>query len=157
MLHARPCTPHRTLRCVTLYSHSLDAVGLPAPILWSYKSKSHCDWRSVNQSVLLSSLIWGSWPDIHYCWTVIDLLLWGALSGEKTSQSQSQSHISTDDQSVSKSWYGAPSWGPWPDIYIYFFFLIWKFLSCSIKAPSLTRGRVCHLSVIVRISKSRED
>jgi hypothetical protein len=37
---------------------------------------------------------------------------------------------------------------------IYIFFLIWKFLSCSIGAPSLTRGRVCHLSVIVRISKS---
>jgi hypothetical protein len=66
------------------------------------------------------------------------------------SQSQSQRHIATDDQSVSKSWYRAPSWGPWPD----FFFLIWKFLSCLIGAPSLTRGRVCHLSVIVRISKS---
>jgi hypothetical protein len=63
----------------------------------------------------------------------------------------SPSHIATDDESVSKSWYRAPSWGPWPDI---FFLLIWKLLSCSIGAPSLTRGRVCHLSVIVRISKS---
>jgi hypothetical protein len=35
-----------------------------------------------------------------------------------------------------------------------FFSLIWKLLSCSIWAPSLTRGRVCHLSVIVRISKA---
>jgi hypothetical protein len=54
----------------------------------------------------------------------------------------------TISQSVSKSWYRAPSWGPWP---IFFsFFLILMLLSFSIGAPSLTRGRVCHLSVIVR-------
>jgi hypothetical protein len=34
-----------------------------------------------------------------------------------TQEIQSQSHIATGDQSVSKSWYRAPSWGPWPDIY----------------------------------------
>jgi hypothetical protein len=28
------------------------------------KSKSHCDWRSVSQLVLVSSHIWGLWPDI---------------------------------------------------------------------------------------------
>jgi hypothetical protein len=33
------------------------------------------------------------------------------------------------------------------------FFLIWKLFSCPFGSPSLTRGRVCHLSVIVRISK----
>jgi hypothetical protein len=28
------------------------------------KSKSHYDWRSVSLSVLVSSPVWGSWPDI---------------------------------------------------------------------------------------------
>jgi hypothetical protein len=32
--------------------------------------KSLCDWRSVSQYVLVSSLIWGPWPDINYCVTV---------------------------------------------------------------------------------------
>jgi hypothetical protein len=31
--------------------------------------------------------------------------------------SPSPSHIATDGQPVSKSWYRAPSWDPWPDIY----------------------------------------
>jgi hypothetical protein len=32
----------------------------------------------------MSSPVWGSWPDIYYCLTVIVLFLWGALSGERT-------------------------------------------------------------------------
>jgi hypothetical protein len=28
------------------------------------ESQSHCDWQSVSRSVLVSSPIWGSWPDI---------------------------------------------------------------------------------------------
>jgi hypothetical protein len=44
------------------------------------KSKSHCDWRSVSQSVLVSSPLWGSWPDIYYSLTVTVLSLWGALN-----------------------------------------------------------------------------
>jgi hypothetical protein len=31
---------------------------------------SHCDWRSVSQLVLVSSTIWGSWPDIYNCLTI---------------------------------------------------------------------------------------
>jgi hypothetical protein len=30
----------------------------------------HWDWRSVSLSVLVSSPVWGSWPDINYCLTV---------------------------------------------------------------------------------------
>jgi hypothetical protein len=48
------------------------------------KSKSHCDWRSVNQYVLVSSPTWGSWPDIYYSLAVTVLFLWGALSDERT-------------------------------------------------------------------------
>jgi hypothetical protein len=36
------------------------------------------------QSVLVSSPIWCSWPDIYYCWTDAVLLLWGVLSNERT-------------------------------------------------------------------------
>jgi hypothetical protein len=52
-----------------------------------FKSKLHCDWRSVNQYVLVSSPVWGSWPDIYYCLTVTVLFLRGVLSDETTSLS----------------------------------------------------------------------
>jgi hypothetical protein len=42
------------------------------------ESESHCDWRSVSLSVLVSSPVWGSWPDINYCLTVTVLSLGGA-------------------------------------------------------------------------------
>jgi hypothetical protein len=61
------------------------------------------------------------------------------------SQSESQSESLYDWQSVSLSvLVSSPVWGSWPDIYFE-----WKLLSCLHGAPSLTRGRVCHLSVIV--------
>jgi hypothetical protein len=47
------------------------------------KLKSHCDFRSVSQFVLVSSCIWSSWPDIYYCLTVTVLFLWGDLSDER--------------------------------------------------------------------------
>jgi hypothetical protein len=47
------------------------------------KSKPFCDWPSVSQSCC-RALIWGSWRDIYYCLTVTALLLWGALSDERT-------------------------------------------------------------------------
>jgi hypothetical protein len=65
--------------------------------------------------------IWGLRPEFYYCQTVAGLLKWGALSDERTglsftvatdpdlNSSQSQSHIATDGQSVSKSWRRAPS------------------------------------------------
>jgi hypothetical protein len=40
--------------------------------LWWLKSESesHCDWRSARLSVLMSSPVLGSWPDISYCLTL---------------------------------------------------------------------------------------
>jgi hypothetical protein len=54
---------------------------------WTTKtlhSKSHYSWRSVNQSVLVSSPFWGSWPDSTYVTglTVTVLVSWGAPSDE---------------------------------------------------------------------------
>jgi hypothetical protein len=60
---------------------------LTVAVLEISKSKSHCDWRSVSQQVLVSSPIWGPRPDIYYCVTVTVLFLWGALSDERTSLS----------------------------------------------------------------------
>jgi hypothetical protein len=38
----------------------------------------------VNQLVLVSSPVWGWWPDIYCSLTVTALFLWGALSDERT-------------------------------------------------------------------------
>jgi hypothetical protein len=57
-----------------------------------------------------------------------------------TDQSQSQSHIATDGQSISKSWCRAPS-----EAHDQIFIIVWQLRSCFCEAPSLTRGRVYHL------------
>jgi hypothetical protein len=61
-----------------------------------------------------------------------------------TRSSQSQSHIATDGQSVCLSWCRGPA-GAHEQMLLF----KWKLLSCPGGAPSLTRDRVCHLSVIV--------
>jgi hypothetical protein len=48
------------------------------------KAKLCYDRRSVGESLLVSSPIWGPRPDSFYCQTVTDLLMWGALSNERT-------------------------------------------------------------------------
>jgi hypothetical protein len=52
------------------------------------------------------------------------------------------SHITTDDQSDSASWFWVPS-GAHDNMLI----TVWQLLFCRYRAPPLTRGRVCHLSV----------
>jgi hypothetical protein len=59
-------------------------------------------------------------------------------STEFTLPSQSQSHVATDGQSVSKPRCGAPS-GAHDQIFI----TAWQLRSWFCGAPSLTRGRVC--------------
>jgi hypothetical protein len=54
---------------------------------------------------------------------------------------KSQSHVTTDDQSVSKSWIQAPS-GSHDRTLI----SVWHLLFYRFRAPPLTRGWVCHLS-----------
>jgi hypothetical protein len=65
-------------------------------------------------------------------------------AGWLSSQSQRQSHIATDGQSVCLSWCRDLA-GALDQMLIF----KWKLLSCPCGAPSLARGRVCHLSVIV--------
>jgi hypothetical protein len=58
--------------------------------------------------------------------------------------SQSQSYIATDGQSVSMSWCRAQS-GAHDQIFI----TVWQLRSCFCGAPSLTRGRVCLLYMLL--------
>jgi hypothetical protein len=59
-------------------------LGIQVKSIPKLRSKLYYDWRSVSQPVLVSSPIWGSWPDIYYCLTVTVLFLWGALSDGRT-------------------------------------------------------------------------
>jgi hypothetical protein len=59
---------------------------------------------------------------------------------KRSIQSQSQSHIATDSQSISKSWCRAPSVA-----HDQIFITVWQLRSCFCGAPSLRRGRVCLL------------
>jgi hypothetical protein len=62
-------------------------------------------------------------------------------------KSQTQSHIATNGQSVSKSWCRAPS-GAHDQIFI----TVWQLQSCFCGAPSLTRGQVCRLQMLLASS-----
>jgi hypothetical protein len=61
--------------------------------------------------------------------------------------SQSQSHIATDRQSVSKFWCRAPS-----GTHDLIFITLWQLRSCFSEAPSLTRGRVCPLYILLALA-----
>jgi hypothetical protein len=63
------------------------------------------------------------------------------------SQSQSQSHVATDGQSVSKSWCRAPSGAH--DLII---ITVWLLRSSFCGAPTLTRGRVCLLYMLLALA-----
>jgi hypothetical protein len=73
----------------------------------------------------------------------IGMLHWNRWNG------QSQSHIATDGQSVSKSWCRAPS-GAHDQI----FNPVWQLWSCFCGAPSLMRGRVCLLYMLLALASA---
>jgi hypothetical protein len=59
-----------------------------APFKLNYFSSQSLSYITTDgQSASLSlnkAPIWGSWPDFHYCQTIAGLLIWGALSDERT-------------------------------------------------------------------------
>jgi hypothetical protein len=60
-----------------------------------------------------------------------------------------RSHITTDGQSVSQYVkVSSPLWDLWPNITFCPNVVFWKLLSCLCGAPSLTKGRGCHLSSV---------
>jgi hypothetical protein len=60
-----------------------------------------------------------------------------------------QSHIAIDGQSINKSWCRAPS-GAHDQIFI----TVWQLRSCFCGAPSLTRGRVCLLYMLLALASA---
>jgi hypothetical protein len=68
-----------------------------------------------------------------------------------TTRTQSQSHIATDGQWVSKSWCRAPS-----ETYDQIFITVWQLRSCLCGTPSVTRGRIC-LSYMLLVLASAVD
>jgi hypothetical protein len=66
-----------------------------------------------------------------------------------SSQSQSQSHIATDGQSVCQSWCRTPS-GAQDQIFI----TVWQLRYCYCGEPSLTRGRVCLLYMLLVLASA---
>jgi hypothetical protein len=65
------------------------------------------------------------------------------------SVSQSQSYMATDSRSISKSWCRAPS-GAQGQI----FSIVWQLRSCFYGAPSLTRGLVCLLYMLLVLTSA---
>jgi hypothetical protein len=106
------------------------------------ESESRYDQPSVGQCVLVSSPIRCTRPDINYRLTVSVFVDVGRPSDERSGLSfviviiESQSHITTDDQSVSASWFRAPS-GDHDQMLI----TVWLFLFLSMSgAPSDERS-----------------
>jgi hypothetical protein len=64
-----------------------------------------------------------------------------------TPESESESHIATDGQSISKSWCRAPS-GARDQIFI----TLWQLRSCFYGPHSLTRGRVCLVYMVLALA-----
>jgi hypothetical protein len=55
--------------------------------------------------------------------------------------------FTTDGQSANTSWCEVPVWGPRPDFYYYHTLRV-----CWCGVPSLTRGRVCHLQLLLALA-----
>jgi hypothetical protein len=61
---------------------------------------------------------------------------------------ESQSHITTDSRSASPSWCQAPIWDPRP-VFLSLGIFFRQLQVCYFVAPSLTRGRVCNLLLLL--------
>jgi hypothetical protein len=72
-----------------------------------------------------------------------------SLESQFQSQSQRQSYIATDGSSISESWCRSPS-GAHDQIFI----IVWQLQSCFCGAPSLTRGRVCLLYMLLVFARA---
>jgi hypothetical protein len=68
--------------------------------------ESHCDWRSVSLSVLVSSPVWGSWPVINYCLTVTVLSLGGRPLWREDGSVVYQSVSEYISPVVARQWFG---------------------------------------------------
>jgi hypothetical protein len=111
--------------------------------------KSRYDWRSVGQCVSVSSPLRDLRSDIKYLWKFLSCLCRAhsltrgrvcLLSSPFTAEAEVALRLTVSQYVLVSS----PLWDLGPDIRY-----LWKFLSCLCGAPSLTRGRICLLSVTV--------
>jgi hypothetical protein len=64
VIAATPAIPPCSFLVNMWYMRVCESLFLFLACDWLSKSKSHCDWQSVSQSVLVSCPIWGIWPEI---------------------------------------------------------------------------------------------
>jgi hypothetical protein len=79
-----------------------------------------------------------------FCWTLSFTYYW-LFTLWILNWTELNCYIMTDGQSASLSWYQAPFWGLWPDLFNTFRYL----RVCWYGAPSLKRGQVCLLQLLL--------
>jgi hypothetical protein len=93
LLHPIADSDHHSFKfCVLFEVAFYNCKSIDQPSCWEpndcsariRRSKSHYDRRPVGQCVLVSSPIWGSWPDTNYYVTVTLLSISGAPSDERS-------------------------------------------------------------------------
>jgi hypothetical protein len=103
---------------------------------WRTRSKSHGDWRSLSQELLVSRPIWGSWRD--NCLTVTFLFFGGTLESILMLRPAASRPV-TKHPSVA---YGQ------------IFITIRQFRVCWCRALSLTRARACPLKLLLALARA---
>jgi hypothetical protein len=79
---------HRAVVCTGVYTAGTAGLEAQTSILITVgvksKSKSHYNWRSVSQYVLVSSPLWDLWSDFFFSSKLLSCLCGGALSDERS-------------------------------------------------------------------------
>jgi hypothetical protein len=76
----------------------------------------------------------------------ITIIIIELVNVAETKNQQSQNYVPTDGQSASLSWCQVPIWDPRPD-----FCYARQLRVCRCGAPSMTRGRVCRLQLLLAL------
>jgi hypothetical protein len=155
MMSASPRPAWRFIKSCKQYLAISNRYADPCRFYWNNRRQVHVVVRNAfpncnGSSAFSARVAVGSikvliWNKESLMW--FQTCLW--KQGSLGRQSQSQSHITTDGQSVCLSWCRAPS-GAHDHILV----TVWELLSCPLGAPSVTRGRVCHVLGSVDSNKS---
>jgi hypothetical protein len=100
------------------------------------------DYKCSHIEFLLNN-VWLTNLSVISNWSL--LLLWFLY----TPWIESESYVTTDGQPASLSWKKAPIWGLRSDLCY-----VWQLRVCWFGAPSLTRGRVCPLRLLLALASA---